>query len=215
MGRIERSEERDRAVEAALPHVALDGWTASALRAGLSDAGFDQADLPLLFPDGPVEAVEVWGDLADRRMLESLATLDLASMRVRDRVATAVMIRLEQAAAHREAVRRALALLALPQNAAAAARATARTVDAVWRGIGDRSADFSWYTKRATLAAIYGATLLFWLNDESEGAERTRRFLDRRIETLMLIPKLQKRLAGIASRLPDPFRLLGRLRGAA
>ncbi|GIX11070.1 COQ9 family protein [Elioraea sp.] len=214
MGGIERSEERDRAVEAALPHVPLDGWTRKALRAGLADAGFDPADLPLLFPGGPVEAIEVWCDLADRRMAEAVGGLDLAAMRVRDRVAAAIRIRLEQNAGAREAAARATALLALPHNAPAAARITARTVDAIWRAIGDRSADVSWYTKRASLAAIYGATMLYWLRDDSEGAEETLRFLDRRIEALMLIPKAQRRLGEIAARLPDPFGLLARLRRA-
>ncbi|WP_337875048.1 COQ9 family protein [Elioraea sp.] len=214
MGGIERSEERDRAVEAALPHVPLDGWTRKALRAGLADAGFDPADLPLLFPGGPVEAIELWCDLADRRMAEAVGGLDLAAMRVRDRVAAAIRIRLEQNAGAREAAARATALLALPHNAPAAARITARTVDAIWRAIGDRSADVSWYTKRASLAAIYGATMLYWLRDDSEGAEETLRFLDRRIEALMLIPKAQRRLGEIAARLPDPFGLLARLRRA-
>jgi ubiquinone biosynthesis protein COQ9 len=214
MGGIERSEERDRAVEAALPHVPLDGWTRKALRAGLADAGFDPADLPLLFPGGPVEAIEVWCDLADRCMAEAVGGLDLAAMRVRDRVAAAIRIRLEQNAGAREAAARATALLALPHNAPAAARITARTVDAIWRAIGDRSADVSWYTKRASLAAIYGATMLYWLRDDSEGAEETLRFLDRRIEALMLIPKAQRRLGEIAARLPDPFGLLARLRRA-
>jgi ubiquinone biosynthesis protein COQ9 len=214
MGGIERSEERDRAVEAALPHVPLDGWTRKALRAGLADAGFDPADLPLLFPGGAVEAIEVWCDLADRRMAEALRELDLPAMRVRDRVTAAIRIRLEQNAGYREAASRATALLALPQNAPAAARITARTVDAIWRAIGDRSADFSWYTKRASLAAVYGATMLYWLRDDSEGAEDTLRFLDRRIEAIMLIPKVQRRLGEFAACLPDPFGLLGRLRRA-
>lgn len=214
MGGIERSAERDQAVAATLPHVALDGWTTKALRAGLADAGFDPADLTLVFPRGPIEAIEVWCDLADRRMAEAVGALDLASMRVRDRVTAAIRLRLEQNAGYREAAARATALLALPHNASVAARITARTVDAIWRAIGDRSADFSWYTKRASLAAIYGATMLYWLRDDSEGAEATLRFLDRRIEAIMLIPKVQRRLGELAARLPDPFGLLGRFRRA-
>ncbi|WP_114374976.1 COQ9 family protein [Elioraea thermophila] len=215
MSEIERSEERDRAIEAALPHVAVDGWTQRALRAGLAEAGFAPEDVSFLFPRGPIEAIEVWSDLVDRRMVERVRQMPLETLRVRDKVAAAVMARLGEVEPHKEAARRALALLALPVHAAAAARITARTVDSVWRAIGDRSADFNWYTKRATLAAVYGATLLFWLGDDSPGAERTRAFLDRRIESLMLIPRLQKRIDAVVSRLPDPFRLLGRLRRAA
>jgi len=211
---IERSPERDAAVLATLPHVPLDGWSRRALRAGLRDSGFDPRDLDLIFPGGPVEAIEVWCDLADRRVAEALQREDLASMKVRARVARAVMCRLAMVRGHKEAVGRAIALLSLPQNAPVAARTAFRTVDTIWRAIGDRSSDFSWYTKRASLGAIYAATLLYWLNDDSEDDARTAAFLDRRIEALMLIPKVQGRLRAIAGRLPDPFALLRRLRPA-
>jgi ubiquinone biosynthesis protein COQ9 len=215
MAEIERSDERDAAVLAALPHVPLDGWSRRTLRAGLADAGMDPRDLDLVFPRGPVEAIEVWCDLADRRMAEELAREDLAAMKIRARVARAVMGRLASVRGHKEAVGRALALLSLPQNAPAGARTAFRTVDAVWRAIGDRSADFSWYTKRASLGAVYGATLLYWLNDDSDDDARTAAFLDRRIEALMIIPKAQARLRSAAERLPDPLGLLRRLRPAS
>ncbi|MCU0986353.1 MAG: COQ9 family protein [Acetobacteraceae bacterium] len=214
MAEIERSAERDAAVLATLAHVPLDGWSRRSLRAGLADAGLDPRDLDLIFPGGPVEAIEVWCDLADRRMEEALAAEDLAGMKIRARVARAVMARLSAVAGHKDAVGRALALLALPQNAPVGARTGFRTVDTIWRAIGDRSADFSWYTKRASLGAVYGATLLYWLNDDSEDDARTAEFLDRRIEGLMLIPKVQGRLKAIAGRLPDPTRLIRRLRPA-
>jgi ubiquinone biosynthesis protein COQ9 len=214
MAEIERSAERDAAVEATLAHVPLDGWSRRSLRAGLADAGLDPRDLDLVFPGGPVEAIEVWCDLADRRMAEALAAEDLAGMKIRAKVARAVMARLGAVASQKDAVGRALALLALPQNAPVGARTAFRTVDTIWRAIGDRSADFSWYTKRASLGAVYGATLLYWLNDDSEDDARTAEFLDRRIEALMLIPKVQGRLRSIGAKLPDPTRLLRRLRPA-
>lgn len=214
MAEIERSAERDAAVQATLVHVPLDGWSRRSLRAGLADAGLDPRDLDLVFPGGPVEAIEVWCDLADRRMAEALAAEDLAGMKIRAKVARAVMSRLGAVSGQKDAVGRALALLALPQNAPAGARTGFRTVDTIWRAIGDRSADVSWYTKRASLGAVYGATLLYWLNDDSEDDTRTAEFLDRRIEALMLIPKVQGRLKSIANRLPDPSSLLRRLRHA-
>jgi ubiquinone biosynthesis protein COQ9 len=214
MAEIERSAERDAAVTAALAHVPLDGWSRRALRAGLADAGLDPRELELLFPGGPVEAIEVWCDLADRRMADALAAEDVAGMKLRARVARAVMGRLEGLRGNKEAVGRALALLSLPQNAAVGARTAFRTVDAIWRAVGDRSSDFSWYTKRASLGAIYAATLLYWLNDDSEDDARTAAFLDRRIEGLMAIPKARARLREAAARLPDPRALFRRLRPA-
>jgi len=214
MADIERSAERDAVVMATLPHVPLDGWSRRALRAGLVDAGLDPRDLDLVFPGGPIEAIEVWCDLADRRMAEGMAAEEIAALKLRARVARAVMGRLQALRGNKEAVGRAVALLALPPNAATGARTALRTVDAIWRAVGDRSSDFSWYTKRASLGAVYAATVLYWLNDDSEDDERTAAFLDRHIEGLMVIPKARARLKAAAARMPDPLALFRRLRPA-
>ncbi len=214
MADIERSPERDEAIAAILPHVPLDGWSRRALKAGLKDAGMDPRDLDLLFPGGTVEVIEAWCDLVDRRMAEDLAREELGSMKLRARVSRAVMGRLEGLRGSKEAVGRALALMSLPQNAPVAARTAFRTVDTIWRAVGDRSSDFSWYTKRASLGAVYAATLLYWLNDDSEDDVRTAEFLDRRIDGLMVIPKARAKLKEAASRLPDPLGLIRRLKPA-
>ena len=149
----ERMPERDAAILAMLPNVAFDGWTKRALRAGVRDAGMPADEADLLFPLGTVDMIETFCDLADRRMEEAAAALPETKLSAR--VRAVIALRLEQNRPYKEAIRRALAILALPQNARAAAACTARTVDAIWHAAGDRSADFSWYTKRAILAAIY------------------------------------------------------------
>ena len=188
--RAEKIRLRDRILEAALPHVAFDGWTRRALVAGARDAELDAADALRAFPQGGRQAVEHFSDIGDRRMAETLATADLAQLPARTRIAQAVRARLEAVGPHREAARRALGLLALPFNAPLAAELTARTVDAMWRAVGDRSADFSYYTKRATLAAIYAATVLCWLADDSEGSTATWAFLERRLDDVQSLRRL-------------------------
>jgi len=190
---IERSEERDQALRAALPHVPRLGWSRAALAAGLADLGRDALEQEWLFPRGPVEAIEAWCDLADREMEAQAKAEDLASLKIPRRIRRVVLIRLEQATPAREAVRRALALQSLPWNLASAARTVGRTADAMWAAAGDTSADFSWYTRRATLAAIYGATLAFWLQDESEGHAATEAFLDRRLAGLARFQRMKRR----------------------
>ena len=192
----ERSPERDAAIDALLPNVPFDGWTPRALRVALSAAGQPEEDAELLFPGGAADLVETYCDLADRRMEEEAATLGLDAMRLPDRVRALLALRLRQNRAHKEAVRRAVGLLALPRHAGLAARCTGRTVDAVWHAAGDRSADFSWYTKRAILASIYTATVLFWLTDQSEDDAATLAFLDRRLAGLARITRLRRRVAG-------------------
>ena len=188
----ERLPERDAAVEAMLPHVAFDGWTMRALKAGLAEAGMPADEAALLFPLGPVDMIAVFCDLADRRMTEAAAALD--ETRLTARVRAIVALRLEMNRPHKEAIRRALALLALPRNAADGAKMTARTIDAIWHAAGDRSADFSWYTKRAILTAVYGTTLLFWLQDRGGDEAETLAFLERRLRGAGRIGKIRGRV---------------------
>ena len=195
----ERLPERDAAIEAMLPHVPFDGWTMRALRMGLADAGMPVDDAELLFPGGAADMVDTFCDLADRWMEQDAATL--AETRLTARVRGVIALRFERNRPHREAIRRALAVLALPTNARVAAACSARTVDSIWYAAGDESADFSWYTKRAILTGVYGTTLLYWLRDGSEDGSDTLAFLDRRLAGVGRIGKLRGRLDSALARL--------------
>lgn len=197
---------RDRVLDAALVHVPFDGWSARALAQGAADAGYDASMAARVFPRGGIEAVEYFSRRADRRMMAALESRDLKAVKIRERVALAVRTRLEAHAAHREAIRRALALLALPPNAPLAAALLYRTVDAIWYACGDTATDYNFYTKRALLAAVYAATVPYWLDDGSEGSADTYAFLDRRIGEVMRVPGLLKDLQDRLGRLPSPFR---------
>jgi ubiquinone biosynthesis protein COQ9 len=203
-----RDVQRRALLDATLAHVPFDGWTMAAMRAGAEDLGLDLADLARLFPGGPDEAVAFFVAEADRTMLEELARRDLGNMRHRDRIATAVRVRLEQHEGRREAIRRALALQALPHNGPGGLKSLYRTVDAMWHAAGDTSTDFSFYTKRVLLSGVYTTTLMYWLSDESEDSEATWAFLDRRIDDVMKIQKVRGR---IERQLSDPERILGAL----
>ena len=147
----------------------------AALRGALTDIGQDPLDAELLFPGGATDMVEAFVDIADRRMVDEAG--DLSALRTPARVRALLATRFRLFREHREAIRRAAGVLALPRHAALAARCTARTVDAMWFAAGDTSADFSWYTKRATLAAVYSATLLYWLRDQARMMRRRWRSL--------------------------------------
>jgi ubiquinone biosynthesis protein COQ9 len=201
----ERLPERDAAILAMLPSVAFDGWTKRALKAGAIVSGQSPDDIDLLFPLGTIDMVETFCDLADRRMEEAAATLP--ETRPSARVRAVIALRLDQNRPHKEAIRRALAILTLPQNARAATQATARTIDTIWRAAGDHSAGFPWYTKRAVLTAIYSATLLYWLRDTSEDDAPTLAFLDRMLAAHGRFRRLTSRADSLLARLPLPRRL--------
>ncbi len=197
-----REHLRERVVEAALHHIVFDGWTMASLRSGAADAGLDESEAAVLFPRGPMEAIEVHLALADRQMVEAVSALHPPPTGMAAVVRAAIHARLEQNAPHREAVQRAVTRLALPHNAPLAARSLYRTVDLIWTLAGDRATDFSYYTKRATLAALYAAVLQFWLNDRSEGNEATLAFLDRRLADIARIGRMRGRLRRCGARVP-------------
>lgn len=195
----ERLPERDAAIDAMLPNVPFDGWTLRALRSGLAAAGLAQDDAAILFPGGAADMIAVFCDLADRRMTEAAAGATEAKLSTR--VQAIITLRLTMNRPHKEAIRRAVSVLALPGNARTAAAIAARTVDAIWHAAGDRSADFSWYTKRAILTAVYSATLLFWLRDTSDDDAETHAFLARRMRGVGRLLRARHRATSFLGRL--------------
>ena len=196
----ERSAARDAAIAAMLPHVAFDGWTRTALRRGLANIGVAEDEAGLLFPGGAADMLEAFIDWADRRMEQAASRLDLTDKRLHERVRAVIALRLAQNRPYKEAIRRAVALLALPSNAGLAARCTARTIDAIWHAAGDRASDFSWYTKRAILTAVYAATVLHWLRDAPDDSA-TLAFLDRRLAGVGRIGSVRRRAEALFGRL--------------
>jgi ubiquinone biosynthesis protein COQ9 len=199
-------------LRAVLRHVPFDGWSPVALKAGATDLGLGLPKALLLVPGGMSELAELFHEEADRQMLEALAQYDLGKLKIRERIALAVRLRLAPWNGEREAVRRLLGFLAQPQEAPRAAKLLYRTVDAIWHGIGDRSTDYNFYTKRALLAGVISSTALYWLEDKSEGCADSWAFLDRRIADVMKIPAQIGRAKKLIEKLPDPMRLLRRLR---
>ena len=182
---------------------------------GARDIGLGADEVARVFSGGAAEMIEHHSRMADRKMMAALEEVDLSAMKMRDRIRTAVLVRLEQNAPDREAVQRALAVLALPFNAPLAARLLYKTVNSIWYAVGDTATDFSFYSKRGLLAGVYSSTLLCWLNDKSEDFEDTRAFLDRRIDNVMSLPRVTGRLQTVAESVPNPFRIvrgLGRRR---
>ncbi|MFP4568700.1 COQ9 family protein [Rhodosalinus sp.] len=182
---------REALLDAALMHVPFDGWSEAAFRAAVRDAGVDMALARALFPRGAVDLAVAFHKRGDAAMLERLARADLLGMRMRERIAFAVRVRLE-VAGDKEAVRRGATLFSLPPYAPEGARLIWGTADAIWTALGDTERDFSYYTKRATLAGVYSSTVLFWLGDDTPDSSATWAFLDRRIEDVMRFEKARQ-----------------------
>lgn len=196
MNHPERSPERDAALASVLEHVPEYGWSMSSLRRAVPDPD----TLERLFPGGTSDLIEAYSDLADRQMEQDAAAADMVEMGLTQRVRTVIALRLARQRPNRDAIRRALAVLALPRHAALSLRITLRSVGAIWFAAGDRSADFSWYTKRAILTGIYGATLLYWMRDYGEDDTATLEFLDRRLAVVGRLGKAKARIGKLGCR---------------
>lgn len=201
---------RAQLIEGMLRNAPFDGWSQAALDAAARDAGVTSEMAQVAFPGGLAQITEAVHDQIDVQMLETLAETDLGALKIRERVTLAVRTRLEAAATHREAFRALASYLAFPLNAPLAAKLMWRTVDALWRAIGDASTDFAFYTKRATLAGVWGSTVMIWLQDQSEDFADTWAFLDRRIADVMAIEACKAKFRQATSQMPDPFGLFRR-----
>jgi ubiquinone biosynthesis protein COQ9 len=189
----------------------FDGWTQAAVDSAAAQFGIDPVQARLAMPKTQAGMIDVYIQEVDRGVESYFTPERLQGMKIREKIRALVWRRLEIMGAAREAVRRALAILAMPQNVPLALRTGWRTADLMWRIAGDTSTDFNHYTKRMTLGAVYGSTLLVWLDDQSEGWTETAAFLDRRIDNVMRFEKLKAEWRGSSEHL-SLSRFLGRLR---
>lgn len=201
------AELRDQIILAALPSVVFDGWTFKSLDQGAAALGLPKGSAERAFPRGLLSSVEWFNALADRLFCQDYADLleKEGDLPVHKRVGVAVRLRLERWTPHREAIRRALALYTLPSACGLAPKAAWQTADLIWRTTGDRSTDFNWYTKRATLVAVWTATLFYWLDDSTPNAEATWDFLDRQLKGVVTAIKARRSLTDRLKKMPNPL----------
>jgi ubiquinone biosynthesis protein COQ9 len=188
-----QSQIKSQLLDAALMHVVFDGWSEATFEAAIEDSGVDPDLARALCPRGAVDLAIAYHLRGDEDMLTRIAEADFSDLRFRDKVAAAVRYRLE-AATDKEAVRRGTTLFALPQYTGDGAKLIWDTCDKIWDALGDSSEDVNWYTKRATLSAVYGSTVLFWLGDEDPSHVATWEFLDRRIDNVMQFETLKAKV---------------------
>jgi ubiquinone biosynthesis protein COQ9 len=189
----------------------FDGWTRAAVDSAAGQLGIDAVQARLAMPKTQAGMIDVYIQEVDRALEAWFTPRRLATMKIREKIRSLIWHRLEIMGPAREAVRRALAILAMPRNLPLALRISWRSTDLMWRIAGDTSADFNHYTKRMTLGAVYGSTLLVWLDDQSEGWTETAAFLDRRIDDVMRFEKFKAEWRGSSEHL-SVSRFLGRLR---
>ena len=191
---------------------AFDGWSMAAVRNAAEAADVNPDTAEYAFGGGAMAMIEAWVHSVDAAMAQALPPEQLATLKIRERIRTLVQFRLDAIAHQKEALRRALAVMAMPQNVPRALQLGWHSADAMWRLAGDSATDYNHYTKRLTLGSIYAATLAVYVDDTSPDHADTRAFLVRRIEGIMKFEKAKARLLKPRDEQFSPARLLGRLR---
>lgn len=177
-----------------------------------SELGVPADRARLCFPAGAVDMIDAWFDAIDLGMARAYPLERISKLKIRERIRDLVLFRIEVINPHKEALRRALAILAQPQNSMRGAKLAWRAADRMWRIAGDTATDFNHYSKRGILSALYTSTMLVFLDDATEGMTETRGFLDRRIDDVMKFEKFKSSWRGGRERMPSLSRFLGRLR---
>lgn len=206
------AELRDALGPLIAAEAAFDSWSEAALVAGAATLSIPPERARLAVDGGAIQMIDLWFASIDRAIVQQFAPEELAAMRIRDRIRTLVLARVECLVPHREALRRALAILASPTNVAHSARLAWRAADVMWRLAGDRAVGAAHYSKRLTLAGVYGATLLVFLQDENDELADTRSFLDRRLGEVMQFERVKAKFRPDPERRFNITRFLGRMR---
>ena len=193
-------------------HAGFDGWSDAAVHAAADELGLDRDVAMLAFKDKAIDMIDAWIEGVDLELARRLPPEKLSAMKIRDRITALLATRLEIMAPDRESLRRALAIMAMPQNLAKAAKMGWRSADRMWRLAGDTSSDFNHYTKRMTLSAVYASTISVFVDDDSENFSDSRAFLYRRIDNVMQFEKVKFQAKQRKEYVPSLSRFIGRLR---
>ncbi len=193
-------------------NAAFDGWSQAAVHVAADEFGIDHDVAGLAFKGGSLSLIDAWIESVDLELADRLPPETLNAMKIRDRITALLATRLEIMAPDRESLRRAMAIMASPQNLPRAAKIGWRSADRMWRLAGDTTSDFNHYTKRMTLSAVYGSVLTIFVNDDSENFAATRAFLDRRIDNVMQFEKVKAQARARKEYIPSFSRFIGRLR---
>lgn len=181
--------DKIKILEQALKDVPFDGWTIDTFEQAAEKQELERLTIKAFFPRGLNDILDFFAIWADDQMIASLENIDQKDLRIHERIHLAVEKRINILTPHKEAVRETAKIMTRPQYARTGAHITWQTADRIWDWAGDTSTDYNRYTKRGLLSGVIGSTMLYWLNDDSDNAEKTNDFLSNRIQNVLFIGK--------------------------
>lgn len=197
-------------LDAFLNHVPFDGWTKQAFIQAQEDLKLEWDQVEVLFPKGMAELAEYWSEISNEEMIKAYKKQDVSSLKIREKIALAVKLRILAYAPHKESAKHCISYLLLSANKDIALKNSFKTVSEIWYLIGDKSTDWNYYSKRGLLLMVYNSTLLYWIQDTSDDFKNSWDFLDRRIQDVMKIPQLKNKVFDLKNYIPNPKKFFHR-----
>ena len=180
------TETQETILSAALQRVPTHGFTSTALALGATDAGYLEVSVQL-FPRGVFDLINY--HLVSQRLAlkDRLQFAPDSKLGLGHRVRALVLERLR---ANKDVIHHwqgAVGHMSLLENIPASLRELHALSDEIWFLAGDTTVDFSWYTKRASLATVYASSEMFMTTDKSKDFVETEEFLDRRLRDAQVV----------------------------
>ncbi len=184
--RLKAAEQR--LAEATVPFVAELGLNRMSVRAGARAAGFNDAELELIAPNGAADVAALLWRGHDDKALGAKAEAVVGGMKIRDRIGYLLNAWLDAFAADEALAHRLIGCLILPGHLGLYRRLLWATADRVWQLAGDKALDENHYSKRLIVCGILGTALMTRL---TRGREAQLEQIARNIEGVMKFEKFK------------------------
>jgi len=206
--RLKAAEKR--LADATAPFVPELGLNRISVRAGAKAAGFTDAELDLIAPNGAGDVAAILWRRHDEAALGAEAAAIVSGMKIRDRIGYLLNARIDALAGDEKLAHRLIGSLMLPMHLGLYRRLLWATADRIWQLAGDKALDENHYSKRLIVCGILGTALMTRL---TRGREAQLEQIKRNIDGVMSFEKFKARVPfkpeGAALRIAETF---GKLR---
>lgn len=175
----------------------FEGWSQKTLEKAIEAAGVDKNQMAILYPGGIAEFTQEFIDECNKQALQIAAEPSFIKLKTQEKVRELIFARIKTyhfKLQNLEALKKFMAFNVKPFQVGDSLKNIYDFSSDVWYAIGDKSTDFSFYTKRLSLSLIYSKSMLYSLNDKSENLQSTQKFIQNSIDGLMKINKLKAKI---------------------
>jgi len=197
------NSRRKKVLNISKKFIVKNGWNENLFLKLSENSKYKIDELKVLFPNGYTALLEFYLNELNAEMILSSKKINLIRMKTHQRIKALIMLRLNNLQKEKDLFKKTYFILALPKHSKIAVMSLYKTVDEMWFLAGDISTDFNFYSKRAILASIYSATILYWINNNN--LKQTTKFLDNQLAKVSKIPEIKNKIKNLFDLGPKIF----------